>query len=86
VVVPTKTSVTTDIYGNTQFRTNSFTEIKQSAEIQTVIKKVYESKPQLALLVPLTTSTITYGKHLETKVVFGSESQQLVQVTSVLNT
>ena len=85
-MVPTKTSVTTDIYGNTQFSTNSLTEIKQSTEIQTVIKKVYEAKPQLAVLVPLSTNTVSYGKHLETTVVFGAHSQQAVQITSVLNT
>jgi hypothetical protein len=36
--------------------------------------------------VPLSTNTVSYGKHLETTVVFGAHSQQAVQITSVLNT
>lgn len=61
VAVPTATTLTTDSYGNIQFSTNSLTDIQQSSSIQTVIKTVYQKKPQIAVLVPLAIKTITYG-------------------------
>lgn len=60
--------------------------IKESKEIQKVIDYVYKEKPQLAVLVPTTTKTVTYGDIIEDTVVFTGKKQSTVQVTTITNT
>jgi len=84
-VKPITSSVQTDTYGNVQYVTNSYVEISQSVEIQTVISKVYKTKPQLSTLRPISTKTVTYGDIIETVVVFGGSNKPGVQVVSLYN-
>ena len=54
--------------------------------MQEVITEIKKQSPQIAVLVPTSTKTITYGDIKESTVVFTGEKQSTVQVTTVTNT
>jgi hypothetical protein len=82
---PVATTTKSDGNGNVETVTNDKKVIKESKEMQKVIDYVYKEKPQLAVMVPTTTKTITYGDITEDTVLFTGEKQTTVQVTTITN-
>jgi len=54
-VKPITTSLVTDPYGNLHYITNNQSEIRNSDDLQSVIKAIFHQKPQISALKPLST-------------------------------
>ena len=74
-----------DNYGNIVKTVTSKKVIKESKEIQKVIKQVYIEKPQLINLPAVSVNTVTYGDIEETTIVFAKEKKTTIQTTTVTN-
>ena len=71
-----------DNFGNFEVITTNKKVIKESKEIQTVVKNVYKEKPQLIDMPAVSVKTVTYGDMEESTVVFAKERKSTIQVTT----
>lgn len=85
VPLPISTVTKSDNYGNIQSTTNDQKAIKESKDTQNAIRYMVKEKPQLSLMTPISTTSVTYGDIIENTVIFTSEKQNSVQITTITN-
>ncbi len=85
VPLPISTVTKSDNYGNIQTTTNDQKAIKESKDTQNAIRYMVKEKPQLSLMTPISTTSVTYGDIIENTVIFTSEKQNSVQITTITN-
>mgnify|MGYP006933475544 FL=1 len=70
-VIQTSTTSKVDSYGNVATITSNIKRITATVEVQVVLKKKKKTKPQLAVLTPLSSRSVTYGDNVENTIVLG---------------
>ena len=84
-VIQTSTTSKVDSYGNVATITSNIKRITATVEVQVVLKTLKKTKPQLAVLTPLSSRSVTYGDNVENTIVLGDQFKATVQVTSLYN-